>query len=122
MTERSTALFHGSWCGLAWVRIPLETYIFILNFSILACSQQLSGSHANEIKHDHSPVIIKIRLIALGLYICSCSIALMKVIKVKCFRFIHYCMHTKVSTLRVCDIVLRGQIKNNSEIFNRAFV
>ena len=41
-----------------WVRIPLETYIFILNFSIPARSEQLSGSHANDIKHDHSHVVI----------------------------------------------------------------
>ena len=41
-----------------WVRIPLETQIFILNFSIPSCSEQLRGSHANEIKHDHSPVVI----------------------------------------------------------------
>ena len=27
---------------MQWVRIPLETYIFILNFSIPACSEQLS--------------------------------------------------------------------------------
>ena len=41
------------------VRYPAETYIFISNFS-LACfpSLQVSESLANEIKHDHSPVII----------------------------------------------------------------
>ena len=33
-------------------------YIFILHFSIRACSEQLSGSYASEIKHDHSPVVI----------------------------------------------------------------
>ena len=33
-------------------------HIFILNFLIPACSEQLSGSHANEIKHDHSAVAI----------------------------------------------------------------
>ena len=44
--------------GMAWVRILQETYIFILNFSIPACSEQLCGSHANEIKHDHSPEVI----------------------------------------------------------------
>ena len=43
---------------MACVRIPLETYIFILNFSIPACSEQLSRSHANDIKHSNSPVVI----------------------------------------------------------------
>ena len=45
--------------GVAWVRI-LECWrhIFILNFSIPACSKRLSGSHANEIKHDHFSVVI----------------------------------------------------------------
>ena len=42
----------------AWVRIPLETYIFILNFWHPSCSEQLSLANANEIKHDHSPVVI----------------------------------------------------------------
>ena len=42
----------------AWVWIPVETYIFLLNFSLPPRSEQLSGAHANEIKHDHSPVVI----------------------------------------------------------------
>ena len=33
-------------------------HIFILYFSIAAFTEQLSGSHANEIKHDHSHVVI----------------------------------------------------------------
>ena len=47
-----------SWTGVVWVRIPLETYIFILNFSLPPRSEQVSGAHVNEIKHDHSPVVI----------------------------------------------------------------
>ena len=31
--------------------------IFILNFSLVSQSSQLGGAHANEIKHDHSPVV-----------------------------------------------------------------
>ena len=41
----------------ALVRIPLVTYIFILNFSIPFRSQQLGGAYVNEIKHDHSPAV-----------------------------------------------------------------
>ena len=58
MAERSKALIHLSWSGVAWVRIPLGTYIFILNFSLPVRSEQLSGAHANEIKHGYSPVVI----------------------------------------------------------------
>ena len=43
---------------VALVRISLETYIFILNYSLPPRSEQLIGAHANEIKHDHSPVVI----------------------------------------------------------------
>ena len=43
---------------MAWVRIPLESYIFILNFSLPPRSKQLNGAHANEIKHNNSPVVI----------------------------------------------------------------
>ena len=39
-------------------RIPLETYIFILNFSLPPRSEQVSRVHVNEIKHDQSPVVI----------------------------------------------------------------
>ena len=42
----------------AWVRIPLEAYIFILNFSLPSRSEQLSGANADEMKHDHSPVVV----------------------------------------------------------------
>ena len=31
--------------------------IFILNFSLVFRSSQLGGAHANEIKHNHSPVV-----------------------------------------------------------------
>ena len=79
--EWSKALFHLSWRGVgsnpAW-----DIYIFILNCSIPACSEQLSGSHANEIKHDHSPVVIVVLdpryyLSYKALYIYSRSIGLM---------------------------------------------
>ena len=42
------------------VRIPLETYILILNFSLPPRSEQVNGAHVNEIKHDHSPVVIAV--------------------------------------------------------------
>ena len=35
------------------VRFPANTYIFILNFSLVACSSQLGGPHANEFKHNY---------------------------------------------------------------------
>ena len=41
-----------------WVRIPLETYIFVLNFSLPPRSEQVNGSVANEIKDVHSPEVI----------------------------------------------------------------
>ena len=47
--------------GLAWrvwVRIPLETYIFILTFSLPPHSEQVNGAVAIEIKHVHSPAVI----------------------------------------------------------------
>ena len=37
---------------------PAGDIYFHFEFSIPACSEQLSGSHANEIKHDHSPVVV----------------------------------------------------------------
>ena len=58
MAERSKALTFLSWSGVAWVRIPLETCIFILNFSLFSRSEEVSGAHVNEIKHDHSHVVI----------------------------------------------------------------
>ena len=36
--------------------------MFILKFSLPSRSEQLSGAHANEIKHDHSPVDIVVLL------------------------------------------------------------
>ena len=39
-------------------RIPLETYIFILKFSLPPRSEQVNGAVANEIKHVHSPEVI----------------------------------------------------------------
>ena len=43
----------------AWVESRWR-HIFILNLSLPPCSDQLSGAHANEIKHDHSPVVITV--------------------------------------------------------------
>ena len=43
---------------MVWVRIPLETYIFILNFSLPPRSEQVSRAHVNDIKHGNSPVVI----------------------------------------------------------------
>ena len=40
------------------VRIPLETDVFILDFSLPLRSEQVNGAVANENKHDHSPVVI----------------------------------------------------------------
>ena len=66
-----------------WVRIPLETYIFILNFSLPPRSEQVNGAVANEIKHVHSPEVIVVLdprydLSYKALYISTCSIALKK--------------------------------------------
>ena len=63
------------------VRIPLETYIFILNFSLPPRSEQVNGAVANEIKHVHSPEVIVVLdprydLSYKALYISTCSIAL----------------------------------------------
>ena len=67
-----------------WVRIPLETYVFILNFSLPPRSEQVNGAVANEIKHVHSPEVIVVLdprydLSYKALYISTCSIALMSV-------------------------------------------
>ena len=66
-----------------WVRIPLETYIFILNFSLPTRSEQVNGANANEIKHVNSPEVIVVLdprydLSYKALYISTCSIALNK--------------------------------------------
>ena len=58
VAERSKARTFLSRTGMVWVQIPLETYIFILNFSLPPPYEQVSGAHVNEIKHDHSPVVI----------------------------------------------------------------
>ena len=58
MAERSKALTFLSWTSVVWVRIPLETYIFILNFSLPPRSEQVNRAVANEIKHVHSPEVI----------------------------------------------------------------
>ena len=64
-----------------WVRIPLETYIFILNFSHPPRSEQVNGAVANEIKHVHSPEVIVVLdprydLSHKAMYISTCRIAL----------------------------------------------
>ena len=67
-----------------WVRIPLETYIFILNFSLPPRSEQVNGAVANEIKHVHSPEVIVVldpRYDLKALYISTCSIALTSFVK-----------------------------------------
>ena len=58
VAERSKVLIFLPWCGVTWVRIPLETYIFILNFSLPPRFEHLIGAHANKIKHDHFPLVI----------------------------------------------------------------
>ena len=73
-----------------WVRISLETYIFILNFSHPPCSEQVNGAVANEIKHVHSPEVIVVLdprydLSYNALYISTCSIALRREAVVKLF-------------------------------------
>ena len=64
-----------------WVRIPLETYIFILNFPLPPRSEQVNVAVANEIKHVNSPEVIVVLdprydLSYKALYISTCSIAL----------------------------------------------
>ena len=44
VAEWSKALTFLSWTGLVWVRIPLETHIFILNFSLPLRSEQVNGA------------------------------------------------------------------------------
>ena len=88
VAERSKAL-QLSCRGLAgaWVRIPLETYIFILNFSLPPRSEQVNRAVANEIKHVHSPEVIVVLdprydLSYKALYISTCSIALSTVLEI----------------------------------------
>ena len=58
IAEWYKALTFLSSTGVVWDRIPLETYIFILNFSLPPRSEQVNGAVANEIKHVHSPEVI----------------------------------------------------------------
>ena len=58
MAEQSKAQTFLSWTGVVWVRIPLETYIFILHFSLPPRSEQFNGAVENEIKHVHSPEVV----------------------------------------------------------------
>ena len=85
-----------------WVRIPLETYIFILNFSLPPRSEQVNGAVANEIKHVHSLEVIVVLyprydLSYKALYISTCSIALMIYIMMQDF------IYGSVSK-KTCDI------------------
>ena len=95
MAERSKALTFLTWTGVVWVRIPLETY-FHFEFSHPPRSEQVSGAHVNEIKHDHSPLVIvdldsRWDLSYKALYIHTCSIALMSINQMT-IRISLYCM------------------------------
>ena len=77
MAKRSKALFYWTWRGVG--SNPAGDIYFHFDF-FQSCSEQLSGSHANEIKHDHSPVVIVVLdqrydLSYKALYIYSRSIA-----------------------------------------------
>ena len=53
-------MVYGAWLAFERsnklvVQIQLETYIFILNFSLPSCSSQLGEARTNEIKHDIHP-------------------------------------------------------------------
>ena len=83
-----------------WVRIPLETYIFILNFSLPPRSEQVNGAVANEIKHVHSPEVIVVLdprydLSYKALYISTCSIALI-LLFTKCITTRHVFVKTRM--------------------------
>ena len=80
-TPRYFSFAFLSWTGGEWVRIPLETYIFILNFSHPPRSEHVNEAVANEIKHVHSPEVIVVLdprydFSYKALYISTCSIAL----------------------------------------------
>ena len=82
-----------------WVRIPLETYIFILNLSLPPRSEHVNGAVANEIKHVHSPEVIVVLdprydLSYKALYISTCSIALRNA-----DYFLSYARFTKIGKL-----------------------
>ena len=103
VAERSKALTFLSWTGVVWVRIPLGTHIFILNVSLPANSEQFIGAHVNEIKHDHSPVVIGVLdsrydLSYKALYIHTCSKALTcKLLLVGAVCFFFKCIHVHLS-------------------------
>ena len=44
----------------ATLGFAIDTYIYYIHFEFFACSPSLhvGGALANEIKHDHSPVVI----------------------------------------------------------------
>ena len=83
VAEWSKALFHRSWRRVAWVRIPLETYIFIFeffNFSLFRTAQWIpwKWNQVWPFTCSHSCFRPQIQLIIQGLvYIYSRSIALM---------------------------------------------
>ena len=54
VAERPKALIYLSWGGVGLIQILLETFISILNLLPILRSEHLSGTHANEIKHDDS--------------------------------------------------------------------
>ena len=60
VAERPKALTFLSWIGALLVRIPLETDIFILDFSLPLRSEQVNGADPNEIKHGHYLEVIVI--------------------------------------------------------------
>ena len=104
MAERSKALTFLSWTGRVWVRIPLETYIFILNFSLPPRSEQVKGAVANEIKHVHSPEVIVVLdprydLSYKALYISTCSIALKSLVLVSCISGTKGCQNRRISSV-----------------------
>ena len=58
VAEWSNAPIYLSWRGVGSNPPPPGTYIFILSFSPPPRSKHVSGAHANEIKHDDSPLVI----------------------------------------------------------------
>ena len=57
MAERSQALVYMSWRANSWFESCWK-HIFLLNIWLPARFELLNGAHANEIKHDHSSVVI----------------------------------------------------------------
>ena len=58
VAERPKTLTFLSRIGVMLVRIPLETDVFILDFSLPLRSEQVNGAVANEIKRGHSLEVI----------------------------------------------------------------